>query len=208
MFYGIAGPGVRAVFRDWKRVEDIAAIIPYCSYRKFDTESAAWDFVNRHGKKEFTGHLYKYGDTFDAPYLTLRYLIHDNTAYYSINTKHFGNIRIDEPAQYRAHLVLVKKKFERLNPDNIQDNVDVIVGGVQLFAPFIDIDIIVPDHSIFYACTSYNGNDSRIKAAQEYLNNRIARVSYTMEMSKDGKHKSSPGSNASGRKANGRKAEG
>lgn len=190
MFYGIAGPGVNAVFTSWKQVADITAVVPYCSYRKFYTEEEAWNFVKSHSLKEYTGYLHKYGDTFDTPYLTLKYIIYNNVAYYTVNTKHFGNIRMDVAdalVQYRANLILIRKQFDSINENLIRDNMKVICSGVKLFADFIDIDVIVPDHSVFYAFYGYNGEDVEINSYKEYISNRIARVSFSMEVNANGR---------------------
>ena len=191
MYYGIAGPGVRMVTEKWKTVADLAAIVPYCSYRKFDTSQEAWNFINSRRQFKFDNYLRKYGDTFDSPYISLKYIIYGDTAYYTIKTEKFGNIRIDIPdlyIKYKANTILIKKDFDYLDNNSILDHIKVIGAGIALFGEFIDIDVVVPDNSIFYACFSYNGESEVIRKYREVIDNRMARISYSMEV-KDGQHK-------------------
>lgn len=185
VFYGISGPGVSHVTKEWKQIEDIAAVVPYCSYRKFYTEEDAWNFVKSHKWSNNKLFMRKYGDTFDEPYLTLRYIIFNNKAYYTFDTTNFGRIHIDvEDAlvQYKAHCILIKKDFGSLNPNMILDHLKVICEGVGYVGSFIDIDLIIPNHSIFYALTCYNGNNKDILYYKNIINSRLARVSTTLEV--------------------------
>lgn len=184
-FYGIVGPGVHFVTQEWNRIEDIAAIIPYCSYRKFYSYDDAWSWVSSHKWSNNKLFMHKYGDTFDEPYLTLRYIIFNNTAYYTIDTKHFGRIHIDVNdalVQYKANCILIKKQFDSLDKDKLVDHLRVIAHAVSYLGDFVDVDIVIPNHSVFYALTCYTGSNQDVLHYKTLLNSRLARVSTTLEV--------------------------
>ena len=45
----------------------------------------------------------------------------------------------------------------------------------------VDIDVKVPDHSIFYALMTYNGQNRTINRVRTYIDERIANVSVSMD---------------------------
>ena len=45
----------------------------------------------------------------------------------------------------------------------------------------MDIDIRVPDHSIFYALMTYKGSNKTINRVRRYIDERMAKVSVSMK---------------------------
>ena len=185
MFYGIVGPGVTGVYSNWHTIEDIAACIPYCSYRKFYTKEQAWEFVKTHKRKNNSLSMHKYGDTFDEPYLTMSYLMWHDFAYFTYNIEHFGRIQLETPndvlVRYGAKVITAKVSMKHnLKQNLIAHHLEVIAYGVGLLGDIIDVDIIVPNHSIYYALTIYTGENEEIINYRNKLKSRMGEFSITL----------------------------
>lgn len=185
MYYAIVGPGIAGVYDNWNHMDDLTHLFPYCKYRKFQTEEECWDFVYRYryGRNEIS--LTKYGNTFDNTFVRMSYIIKDDTIYLSYNTKHIGNIRFDPIpgaiVEYTSNCVLVKIKTDKpIDNSTILSHLQVINRGVEILGDLIDVDIVVPDHSIYYALTAYTGKDEHIKMIKDRLENRLAGVSFSL----------------------------
>ena len=185
MPYAIVGPGISGIYSNWDRVAELASLFPYCKYRKFKTETDCWDFVNRYRTTRHTLSMTKYGDTFDNLYVRMFYIVTPSKLYFTYNTERFGNIRLDEQegllVSYFGKGIMVS-----VNTDTTYDNQTIlshllaISKGVEILGELVDIDIVLPDHSIYYALTKYNGDDETILQVQRQLKDRMAEVSYTL----------------------------
>ena len=187
MFYGIVGPGVTGVYSNWKKIEDIASCIPYCSYRKFYTEEQAWNFVQTHKRKNAYFGLNKYGDTFVSPYLTMSYLMWKDNIYLTYNIEHFGRVQLEAPdsvlVRYGAKVITAKTSLGyELQRNLILHHLASITYGVSLLGDFVDVDIIVPNHSIYYALTIYSGQNAEILKYKKQLQSRMGEFSVTLEV--------------------------
>lgn len=185
MPYALTGHGVNGVYFNWKEVEEIVAIFPYCKYRKFKTEEECWEFVNRFRSSKSTITMTKYGDTFDNIYVRMSYTMSRNRMYFNYNTEHFGRIKLDKTdnqlIQYTAKYVLVEEPTTLLlDRQTIISHLEVINRGVEILGELVDVDIVVPDHSIYYALTAYNGDDETINSLKNKIHNRLAEVSFTL----------------------------
>lgn len=185
MPYALTGHGVCGVYFNWKEVEELAAIFPYCRYRKFKTEEECWEFVNRYRSSKKSLSMTKYGNTFDNIFVRMSYTMSEDRMYFNYNTEHFGRIRLDatdkQIIQYTAKYVLVQEPSSiKLDIDTIISHLEVINRGVEILGELVDVDIVVPDHSIYYALTAYNGDDEVINTLKNKIHNRLAEVSFTL----------------------------
>lgn len=185
MPYALVGHGIYGVYFNWKEVEELATIFPYCRYRKFKTEEDCWEFVNRYRTSKCSLTMTKYGNTFDNIFVRMSYTMSKNRMYFNYNTEHFGKIRLDKQdnqiIQYTARYVLVEEPCDfDLDRQTIISHLEVINRGVEILGELVDVDIVVPDHSIYYALTAYNGDDEVINTLKNKLHGRIAEVSFTL----------------------------
>lgn len=185
MWYAIVGPGLKGVYKEWSRVAELSKLFPYCSYRKFYTEQECWQFVGTHARSYTDISLTKYGNTFDKFYVQMRYFMKDEYVYYTFMTDHFGKIRLTNTdnclVEYKAKCITVKYKSDVIYDNElIIDHLNAIVHGVEMLGDFIDVDIIVPNYSIYYALTLYNGVRSDILNLVERLRERMAEFSVTL----------------------------
>lgn len=186
MYYAIVGPGISGVYDNWNRVNELAHLFPYCKYRKFETEDECWAFVYRFKYTKNNINFTKYGNTFSNLYVRMSYLMTADTMYFTYNTEHFGHIRLDDiPGALIKHMakcitVKIPSNIE-LKDSTIISHLQVINRGVEILGDLIDVDIVVPDHSIYYALTAYTGMDGDICSIRNKITNRLAGVSFTLK---------------------------
>ena len=184
-WYAITGPGISCVTQSWPRVHEIAQMFPYCKYRKFDNEQACWDFVKRYSRKSSSLGMTRYGDTFKDLYVSMRYIIRPDRLYFTYNTKKFGNIRLEDMdnslVEYRGSVIMVEEPPTSVfNNSTIVSHLKAINRGIEIIGEFIDIDVTVPDHSIYYAITVYSGQNKELQDLRDRIQGRLAEVSFTL----------------------------
>lgn len=186
MPYAVIVPGISTVFKDWKDVERICALYPYPKFRKFKTEEECWEYVRRHTTKRVYTDITKYGDTFDKLCVTMEYFICEDKVCYNFRTKSIGYIAIeskDESVTITNRNGVIKATLNSiyLNADIISNHLIAIWHGLKIIGDYIDVDVKVPDHSIFYALMTYKGNNKTINRVRDFIDNRFAKVSVSMK---------------------------
>lgn len=188
MFYGFVGGPLRTVFSDYKHVEKSALIYPYSSYRKFREEGAAWIWVasQPYRRMSIPPSIRRYGNLFNSHYLTVQYFIGDNSVMANISTKKLGNVKLysEDPnvvIQNRTFRSEVEIKGLQLNPELITSHLIAIAAVLELVGAFVDVEVILPNHSIFFALTKYTGNKKSIIRLVEKIKRRQGEVAWTLE---------------------------
>ena len=189
MWYAIVGPGLKTVSQDWLQIKELSQIFPYCKFRKFPTEAGAWDFINLNMRTYSDLSLYKYGNTFDNLYIQLKYIIYKNKIYFTFNTEHFGNIRLipnkKSVIEYMQKCVTVLyTNDEELDCNLISTHLRAIQRGISMLGDFVDVDIVVPNYSIYYALTLYSGDDPEISFFTQLLKSRLGAYSISLNNKK------------------------
>lgn len=186
MPYAVMVPGLNTVYDTWEEVERIAVLYPYPKFRKFKTHAECWDYVKRHTSKRIYRDVSKYGETFRDMYVTMEYFILDNRVCYNFFTKKIGYIAIENSDENitvvnRNGSVKVTLHEIYLNNELISNHLIAIWHGLQIIGDLIDVDIHVPDHSIFYALMTYKGKNKTINRVRNYIDNRMAKVSVSLK---------------------------
>lgn len=186
MPYAVIVPGINTVFDKWQDVERICALYPYPKYRKFKTTEECWEYVHRHTTKRVYTDITKYGDTFDKMYVTMEYFIQSDCVCYNFRTNKIGYIAIDNKVpnvvvNNRNGVITAKMKDIYLNNDIISNHLIAIWNGLNILGDYVDVDVKVPDHSIFYALMTYKGSNRSINRVRDYIDQRFAKVSVSMK---------------------------
>lgn len=186
MPYAVVVPGISNVFDKWQDVDRIISLYPYPKFRKFATREECWEYVKRNTYKRIYTDIHKYGETFDNLYVSMNYFIRPEKVYYNYDTKKMGYIAIecdDKNIEVvnRARSIKVTMRETYLNDDLISNHLIAIWHGLQIIGDYVDVDISVPDHSIFYALMTYKGNNKIINKVRKYIDSRTAKVSVTLK---------------------------
>lgn len=186
MPYAVIVPGINTVFKSWNEVQRISILYPYARYRKFKTEEECWEYVKRYTTRRVYHDISKYGETFNRHYVTMEYFIRADKVYYNFFTKKLGYIAIvSEDANVevinRTGNIKVILKNIYLDDNIISNHLIAIWHGLRIIGDLIDVDVRVPDHSIFYALMTYNGKTRSINRVRTYIDERLAKVSVSMK---------------------------
>jgi len=186
MFYGFVGGTIRTVFNDYKKIERLAIIYPYCSYRKFYDEADAWRWVGTHGSRKITSNIYKYGKTFDKHFVTFEYKIANASVYANITTKNLGYVKLlsddnNVVIDNRTGSIYLEIKDLDLNPDLVLSHLIAIYNVLDLLGNFVDVEVVLPNHSIFFALTKYTGNSRALLRVIEKIKKRKGGLAWTLK---------------------------
>lgn len=152
------------------------------------TEEEARQFIEKHPRKFYSGDAYKKaGWTKKTGYIRIEYYIDNNNIYANMYTDHFGFVKLNlefnpnviQDAQYDR--IKVKIKNVRLNNDSITSHCSAVSYLCNLLNPAINVQIIVPDISIYLALTEYKGNNAVINRITNELSSRIGKVAFVLK---------------------------
>lgn len=181
--YAVIAPGIRGIYQDYKEVEQIRSLYPYAKFRKFRSEEECWTFLDRNENKHGLERITNFGDTFDRARVVMSYIIRPPNLYYNFITKGIGVLRIDSSnsiVENRNDLIKVQLSNVIVDPEKIRGHIVAIYNGIKLLGDYIDVEVIVPDHSIFYAIHSYTGKDWTISKLNKHIRSRLGNVSITL----------------------------
>lgn len=170
------------MFTDFNEIKRISVLYPYCKFRKFRNEEDAWKFVRQHVNKHALGNLYNYGDAFSL-HVKMEYFIGKDSIYYNFRTEKMGYIKIvtnKAVVENKSNLIMVELKDISLNNMLIVSHLIAIYHGLQLLGDFVDVDITVPDHSIFYTLMTYSGTNKTINKILDKIKSRLGKLSVTL----------------------------
>ena len=180
--YAVVAPGLKGIYEDEKSIERILALYPYTKFRKFKTEQECWDFLARNNNNHGIDEITCYGDTFSTHYVTMEYFIRDSI-YYNFYTDRVGYIKVvykDAIVENRSDLIMVKLDNIVADNNTIWGHMIAIYHGLKIIGELMDVNIIVPDHSIFYALHSYTGNNRVIGRVNSLIKQRLGNVALTL----------------------------
>lgn len=184
--YAVVAPGLQGVYTNWKDVERISALHPYAKWCKCYTEEDAQKFIKRNINHHTVKQLYNYGDTFNNMYIDAKYRIRDSCLYIVLNTSRVGNLRIPDDnciVAYSGSNVYIRVPEMYLSDKTIDSHMSAILCLLNIVGEFVDINIELPNFSVFYALTKYSRDSVRtIKTVQSTIKSRLCRVSFTLEM--------------------------
>ena len=182
--YAVVGPGVKGVYREIRDVNNILLIYPYAKFRKFQTERECWDYIHSHTPRRMLESITSFGRAFPVCRVIMTYYIHGERTYYNFNTKFFGTLRLTKPVDeidIRADRISACVNTPGLDNMSISSHLLAIQYGLILLGRLTDVEVIVPDHSIFYAIRSYTGTHGAPKRLREFIEGREGQVSVTLK---------------------------
>lgn len=181
--YAVVAPGLKGIYDDPKAIDRILALYPYAKFRKLKTEEECWVFLERYENKHGIEDIKSFGDTFEKHHVSMEYFIQTPNLYYNFDTSGIGTLRLlSQTAVIENRTNLVKALIPNVAVDTntIGGHVIAIYNGIRLLGDFIDVDVVVPDHSIFYAIQSYTGQNRTIGRLTSYIRSRMGKVSVTL----------------------------
>lgn len=182
--FAVIANGIQTICKTQRKLDMILAVYPYPKFCKCATEEEGRAWLRQHSRGNFSSNVTKYGTTSQTGYAQVEYFIWNDTAYYNIDTSRIGYLRVvtgnDMSVDARANLIKVCIKNIHLNDMSIMSHCIAIRRILKVIGSFVDVDIIVPDMSIYLAATKYTGKNYMIKGLQRDIDSRLGGVSFTV----------------------------
>lgn len=184
--YAVVAPGISAVYTNWRDVERIKSLYPYPKWQRVDSEAAAKEWLRRNTYGWGLKTVNKYGNTLNNLYIDAKYKIFSDYLGIVYDTSRVGQVRIPETRNIVAYIgdkIHVKIPDIYLSEESITGHMSAIYNVLNLVGDIIDINIELPNYSIFYSLTSYSkGNLRSISTVRDTVRNRQGAVSYTIQL--------------------------
>lgn len=183
--FAVVANGIATVCKTQRMLDYIMAVYPYPKFKKCDTHEEAVKWLSENSR-DFMDIAHKhYGETANSGYVRIEYFIAGNNIYYNVYTDKVGYIKVPQAdgvlVESRPELLKIKVINVKLNNANIMHHTIAIRRILKLLGDFVDVDILVPDISIFLALTKYTGKNYAIRGVQDDINRRLGAVSITVK---------------------------
>jgi hypothetical protein len=180
--YAVIAPGFKGVYDNPRVLDKIMALYPYARFRKYRTEEECWEFLNKNTVTRGISAIYKYGNTFKKHFVNMEYFIRESI-FFNYFTDKVGYVRmVADDAVVENCSGLIKVRLDNIVVDNnkISGHMVAIYQGLRLIGDWMDVNITVPDHSVFYALHAYTGNNRAITKVQNHMKERQGEVALTL----------------------------
>lgn len=187
MPYAIVAPGLSLVSDDYQDVERIKTLYPYPKFRKFKTEQECVRYISYHENKHSFDSIVRYGDIFDTVYVKMEYYIGEDFIGYNFDISHFGYTRLySDKAKIVQHGNIITATLENIKVprDTILGNLAAIYNGLYLLGTYVDVEVVIRNHAMFYALTVYNGSNAYLSRAIDKIKNRLGGLAITLRLPK------------------------
>lgn len=185
--YVFVANGYKGIIESKQVLDVMSSIYPYPKFRKVRTMEDAIHFLARYDRGEVQPNFDTYGDTDkNFGFAKINYVIDKDDLFVTIDTSKVGFIRInpngmsDTVVDNRPTMIRVRISGIYLNNDLISDHCVAITTILNLLGGYVDVNIVVPDISIYLAMTRYTGDNYIIRECREVLQNRLGGVSITI----------------------------
>lgn len=184
--YAFVSNEYRTIVYSQRQLDFLTSVYTYPQFKKVDTVAEAKQFFNNCNREFLQTGLNKYGRESDIGYISIQYFIDGKNIYCNVDTKHFGFIKLsDVPSNVKqdSSYDLLKLKICNVILDNslIAHHCIAITNILKLFDECINIELVVPDISVYLACTKYKGKNYSIVKLQNALNNRLGNLFYSIK---------------------------
>lgn len=187
MFVAI-GSGKTKFCETISELKQFQSIYPYVKYHYCKTKEEGLLWLRQNQRKIYDTRVTHFGSSVpQGGYIDIEYFIDGKNIYYNLYLAHFGKTRVlPDPdngilADNRERMIKVKVLNTILNDAVIVHHGIAIQRILRILGDYVDVNIIVPDMSIYIAFTSYSGKDLAIRRIQEFLKRRVGGVSFTVK---------------------------
>lgn len=184
--YAYTYPGGSGMTKDYKEIAWKLRIQPYFKYRVFYDMEVAQEFIRRYTMKKELKSLNCYGTVFTDKVISVTYFIYANTIFINYD-KHklpelVFEINNNECAVNQlADTVSLRIDNIQVNNQSIIAHMIAIIYILRFAGEFVDLNIALPDRSIYYALFAYTGDNEIINRAQHAMKERLGGLAVTVE---------------------------
>lgn len=184
MFAFVAN-GKTAICKTQRQLDILIALYPYPKFALCKTEGEALEWIRRNARGIHTTSISKYGNTSVWGYVNVEYFITEAGILYNIKTDKVGNIRIAKDdgikIAIKGNLIKLKVTDTLLDDSLINHHLIAVQRILNLLGEYIDVNLELPDMSVYLALTYYKGSNYIIRNAQKLIEERLGAVSYSVK---------------------------
>ncbi len=183
--YAVVVPGFSCIYETWAEVERIKALYFYPKFAKVRTEEEAQEFIRRNRMRHYITDVYNYGDVMKDLHVKAWYKIGNNCVFYKINTKKLGHVKMhvedDALVEYHGDDIYIRLNNIKLSPKAINSHLAAIYNLLLNIGRYVDVQLYLPNFSIYYALTNYSGQKSKqIPMVKQLIEDREGNVSFNL----------------------------
>lgn len=176
----------KSVVQTQRELEFLIGVYPYANWKKVLNITDAKRFWAQYERKYFSTDAIFLGSKDKVGYIKIEYFIADNNIYANVITSHFGFIKlknIPKNVIQEASYDMLRLKIQNvvLNDAIISHHCIAILNIIQLFGPYLNMEIVVPDISVYLALTKYTGANYNIKKLKNELDSRLGKIYWTIK---------------------------
>ena len=183
--YAFISNECQLVVQTTRELENLLSLFSYPKFKKVNSREEAYQFFRTERRDIFSTGLKKNEKSKDASYIQVQYFIDSNNIYVNVNTKKFGFIklwRLPRNVKQESTYDYLKLKIcnVHLDDNRISHHCLAINNILNILGGDIDIELIVPDISIYLAINKYSGRNYAICRLQDTVRARIGRIYYSL----------------------------
>lgn len=176
----------RTICYTQRQLNFMCEVYTYPTFKKVSNLLEAKQFFASKNREFINAGIKQYGKESDIGYISIEYFVDGTNIYVNVFTKNFGFIKLTglpPNVKQDASYDLLKLKICNVILDDtlISHHCVAISNILRLFDTYINIELILPDISVYLACTKYKGKNYTIRNLQGLLNSRMGNTFYTIK---------------------------
>ena len=185
--YAIVWNGGSKIVKTKSELDGLIRLYAYPKFQKVANELEALKWFRENERKEYPDEFIIYGTTAINSYVTLEFFFNNNNIYANLFYNHLGQFRIscsdfnNVSVSYRGDKMLIVVENVVYDKDNPAHYVIALYQLLNIIGDTVDVNVIVPDESIFLTLTGYKGTNKIVKKYLSLLDDRMFGLSYTVK---------------------------
>lgn len=186
--YAFISNEYKTIVKTASQLDILCSLFSYPKFCKVNSTDEARLFFAENDRTEIKNALQKkkYGKRDKAGYITVDYYIANNSIFCNVDTKHFGFIRlrnVPSNVAVESSYSNMRLKFKNIILDDrlIAHHCLAISNILRFYGEEINIEIILPDISVYLAIVKYTGSNFIIKNIQSLVKSRKGAIYFTIK---------------------------
>lgn len=183
--FAVVANGFQGVCKTQRHLDMVLALYTYPKFRKVNTEEEAFKWIRENSRSFHSNRCVQYGNTASTGFLNVRYKIVDNRIEYNVDTNQVGfvnTINSNKDVIIRSGPnnfdVIIENVV--LQDEKITSHIIAIKRILSVIGDYVDVNVMVPDMSVYLAITKYRGSNYIIQSLQRDIDNRLGGISFTV----------------------------
>lgn len=184
--YAFISNEYRTIVYTQRQLDFLISIYSYPQFKKVNSEYEAKQWFVEKDRSFIRNTKVRYGRKDKVSYISVEHFIANENIYYNIDTSKFGLIKFEEIPRnavqdVRFDLIKLKLKNVVLDDTLIAHHCIAISNILKILGPYPNVELILPDISVYLACTKYTGKNFVIQKTKREINDRYGDTYYVIK---------------------------